>query len=72
MNIVDFEKYKLKSQKKDQTWLYSLNYDQLFGEFIMTFEKFEKDPHCQATHEWLDQVSDALNERFYNSKTKQP
>ncbi len=74
MNVIDLQTYRLKAQKKDQTWLYSLGYDQLFSEFIATFEKFENDPYCESTHEWLDQVSDALNERFYKNKNrlKQP
>lgn len=69
MNIINLQAYKSKRQKKDLTWLYTISYDELFNEFIDTFNKFEVDPQCMEIHKWLDQVSDVLNERFYNKKT---
>jgi hypothetical protein len=70
MKVINLETYRNESEpKKNQTWLYSISYDQLFNEFIDTFNKFELDPQCMEIHEWLDQVSDALNERFYKKKT---
>lgn len=71
MKVISLQNYKEnKIEKvKDQTWLYTISYDELFSEFIATFNKFEVDPHCGEIHEWLDQVSDALNERFYNKKS---
>ncbi len=73
MNVISLQTYKQKKLKKNQTLLYSISYDELFNEFIDTFNKFEIDPQCGDIHEWLDQVSDALNERFYNKKaTERP
>ncbi|MES2769064.1 MAG: hypothetical protein V4596_07955 [Bdellovibrionota bacterium] len=73
MNVISLQTYKQKKLKKNQTWLYRISYDELFNEFIDTFNKFEIDPQCGDIHEWLDQVSDALNERFYNKKaTERP
>lgn len=71
MNTIDLQTYRAKKEKvvKNQTWLYSISYDELFSEFIETFNRFEIDPQCMEIHEWLDQISDALNERFYNRKT---
>jgi hypothetical protein len=71
MKVISLQNYKENKveQTKDQTWLYSISYDQLFTEFIETFNKFEADPCSGEIHEWLDQVSDALNERFYNKKS---
>lgn len=70
MKVISLQAYKeTTAPKKNQTWLYSISYDQLFNEFIDTFNKFELDPQCMEIHEWLDEVSDALNERFYKKKT---
>lgn len=75
MKVISLETYKENRSeqkteiRKNQTWLYSISYDELFNEFIDTFNKFEIDPTCGEIHEWLDQVSDALNERFYNKKS---
>jgi hypothetical protein len=71
MNTINLQTYREKKEKsvKNQTWLYSISYDELFSEFINTFNRFEVDPQCEEIHAWLDQISDALNERFYNRKT---
>ncbi len=71
MNVIDLQTFKLKNLKKDATWLYSISYDELFSEFIETFNKFEKDPQNGDIHNWIDQVTDALNDRFYNRKTEE-
>jgi len=68
INLQNFKENKIE-QTKDLTWLYSISYDELFSEFIEAFNKFEADPYAGEVHEWLDQVSDALNERFYNKKS---
>ncbi len=68
MKVIDFETYKFKHSRKDITWLYSASYDQLFNEFIEAFNRFELDPQNGEIHAWIDEVTDALNERFYNKK----
>lgn len=71
MKVISLQNYKENraEEKKDQTWLYSISYDELFNEFIDTFNKFEVDPQNESIHVWLDEVSDALNQRFYNQKS---
>lgn len=69
MKVINLQTYKETKLEKNQTWLYSISYDELFSEFITTFNRFEKDPQNGEIHEWLDQVSDALNKRFYNKKS---
>lgn len=71
MKVIDLETYKAKRNKKDLTWLYTASYDQLFSEFIDAFNRFELDPQNGEIHAWIDQITDAINERFYNSKSSQ-
>jgi len=69
MKVIDLQSYKLK--RKNQTWLYKLSFHELFDEFIDTYHSFEENPESGEVSQWLDQVSDALNQRFFNDSTSE-
>jgi 3-dehydroquinate dehydratase len=68
MKVINLAEFK--NQKKNQTWLYKISFHELFDEFIATYHNFESNPESYEISQWLDQVSDALNERFFVAKSE--
>jgi len=63
INLIEF-----KAKKKTKTWLYSLSFHDLFNEFFAAYHNLENHPENYEVSLWLDTVSEALDERFFNSE----